>query len=92
MMDLNCLAVLILWQIFKMVLDKHETLTAISPIHVHLNRISNRLVFKIKNGYKLELQKLQIWNYLAAQKINRQKKVWRNLTESGSSWSNSSSM
>ena len=26
------------------------------PIHVCINRSNNRLVFKIKDGYKLELQ------------------------------------
>ena len=35
---------------------KHETLTKISPIYVYINRINNRLVFKIKDGYKVELQ------------------------------------
>ena len=34
----------------------HETLTKIPPIHVYINRINNRLVFKIKDVYKLELQ------------------------------------
>ena len=38
------------------IVEKHETLTTIPPIHVHINRINNRLVFKIKDGYKLELQ------------------------------------
>ena len=38
------------------VIKKHETLTKIPPIHVYINRINNRLVFKIKVGYKLELQ------------------------------------
>ena len=27
-----------------------------SPIHVYINRINNRLVFKIKDGYNLQLQ------------------------------------
>ena len=35
---------------------KHETLKKIFPIHVYINRINSRLVFKIKDGYKLELQ------------------------------------
>ena len=35
---------------------KHEILTTIPPTHVYINRINNRLVFKIKNEYKLELQ------------------------------------
>ena len=26
------------------------------PIHIYNNRINNRLMFKIKHGYKLELQ------------------------------------
>ena len=40
----------------KYIIKKHETLTTIPPIHVYINRINNRLVFKIKDGYKLELQ------------------------------------
>ena len=39
------------------IIKKHETLAAISPIHLYINRINNRLVFKIKDGYKLELQR-----------------------------------
>ena len=38
------------------IIKKHEALTAIPPIHVYINRIINRLVFKIKDGYKLESQ------------------------------------
>ena len=38
------------------VIKKHETLATIPRIHVYINRIINRLVFKIKHGYKLELQ------------------------------------
>ena len=34
----------------------YETLTTVPLIHVYINRINNRLVFKIKDGYKLELQ------------------------------------
>ena len=38
-------------------IEKSETLTpAICSIHVSINRINNRLVFKIKDGYNLELQ------------------------------------
>ena len=35
---------------------KHESLTAIPPIHVYIKRINNRLVFKMKDEYKLKLQ------------------------------------
>ena len=32
----------------KYIIKKHETLTSTSPIHVDINRINNRLVFKTK--------------------------------------------
>ena len=38
------------------IIKKHEKLIKIPTIHVYVNRINNRLVFKIKDGYKLELQ------------------------------------
>ena len=38
---------------------KHETLTPSPAILIYINRINNRLAFKIKNGYKLESQKIE---------------------------------
>ena len=38
------------------IFKKLVTLTSIPPIHVYLNRINNRLLFKIKDGYMLKLQ------------------------------------
>ena len=38
------------------IIKKYETLTATSPIYVSIKRINNRLVLKIKDGYKIELQ------------------------------------
>ena len=38
------------------IIQKHETLSANPPIHIYISRINNRLVLKIKKGYKLELQ------------------------------------
>ena len=38
------------------IIKKIETLTTIPFIHVYINRINNRLVLKIKDEYKLELQ------------------------------------
>ena len=38
------------------IIKKHETLTKIPPIYVYINRINNRLMFKTKDGYKLEFQ------------------------------------
>ena len=37
-------------------IKKHKTLTAIPPIHVYINRINNKLVSEIKDGYKLQKQ------------------------------------
>ena len=37
------------------IVKKHETLIT-APLHFYINRINKRLVFKIKDGYKLELQ------------------------------------
>ena len=40
----------------KRIIKKHETLTITPPIYVSINRINIRLVFKVKDGYKLELK------------------------------------
>ena len=40
----------------EFIIKMHETLNAIPPIHVYINTIDNRLVFKIKDGYRIELQ------------------------------------
>ena len=40
---------------FEFILKKHETLTDNPPITIYSNEIKNRIVFKIKAGYKLEL-------------------------------------
>ena len=38
------------------IIKKHETFPTNPPIHIYINRINNRLVLKIKDGYKLKLQ------------------------------------
>ena len=40
---------------FEFIITKHETLTQNPQIQIYLNKIKNRIVFKIKTGYKLEL-------------------------------------
>ena len=40
---------------FEFIIKKHETLTEDSPVEIYPNKIKNRIVFKIKTGYKLEL-------------------------------------
>ena len=37
------------------VIKKHEKIAEIAPILIYANNITNRVVFKIKTGYKLEL-------------------------------------
>ena len=40
---------------FKFIIKKQETLTENPQIQMYANKIKNRIVFKIKNGNKLEL-------------------------------------
>ena len=40
---------------FEYVIEKHETIADNPPVHIYVNKIENRIVFKIKTGYKLEL-------------------------------------
>ena len=40
---------------FEFIIKKHETLTNNPSIKIYSNKIKNRIVFKIKTGYKLEL-------------------------------------
>ena len=40
---------------FEFIIKKYETLTENSSIQIYPNKIKNRIVFKIKTGYKLEL-------------------------------------
>ena len=40
---------------FEHIIEKHETIAKVSPVLVYVNEINNRIAFKIKSGYKLEL-------------------------------------
>ena len=61
MMNLICPMDLILFLIFKIVLNislkKHETMrdTENPPVENDMNEMKNRIVFKLKTDYKLEL-------------------------------------
>ena len=72
-------------------IKKHERLTAIPPIHVYINRINNRLVFKIKAGYKLELQMPETMKLFGSTEKSIDKKTEES-TKLWSSWSNFSPM
>ena len=40
----------------KYIIKKHETLPTVPPIYFYINRINDTLVFKVKDGYEVELQ------------------------------------
>ena len=40
---------------FQFIIKKHETLAENLPIQIYPNKIKNRIVFKVKIDYKLEL-------------------------------------
>ena len=40
---------------FEYIIKKHETIAGVSPVLIYVNEINNRIVFKIKSGYKLKL-------------------------------------
>ena len=40
---------------FEYIIKKHETIAKVSSVLIYVNEINNRIAFKIKSGYKLEL-------------------------------------
>ena len=52
---------------FEFIIKTHETLTENPPIKIYVNKIKNRVVFKIKTGHKLEL--------LTPETMSRKKKI-----------------
>ena len=53
---------------FEFIIKKHRTLTENPSIQIYPNKIKNRIVFKIKTGYKLELLTPEIMELLASTK------------------------
>ena len=54
---------------FEYIIKKHETLTENPPVQTCVNKIKNRIVFKIKTGYKLELLTPEIMKLLGKKKL-----------------------
>ena len=50
------------------IIKKHETIGENAPILIYANTINNRIVFKIKSGYKLELLSKEIMKLLGSTK------------------------
>ena len=53
---------------FEFIIKKHETLTENLSIQIYSYKIKNRIVFKVKTGYKLELLSLETMKLLGSTK------------------------
>ena len=53
---------------FEFIIKKHENLTENAPVQMYPNKIENRIVLKIKAGYKLELLTLETMKLLVSTK------------------------
>ena len=49
-------------------IKKHKTFTENPPVEIYPNKINNRIVFKIKTGYKFELLTLETMKLLGSTK------------------------
>ena len=63
------------------IIKKHDTLSTNPFIHVYINKINNRLVFKIKDRYKLELQTPETMKLFGStKKLIDKIKNWENVS------------
>ena len=53
---------------FEYMIKKHETIADNPPVQIYVNKIKNRIVFKIKTGYKLELLSKETMQLLGSSK------------------------
>ena len=53
---------------FEYIIKIHETIADNSPVKIYVNKIKNRIVFKIKTGYKLELLSKETMQLLGSSK------------------------
>ena len=53
---------------FEYIIEKHETIANNPPDNPHVNKIENRIVFKIKTGYKLELLREKVMHLFGSSK------------------------
>ena len=53
---------------FEFIIKKHETLTGNPPVQIYVNRIKNRIVSKIKTGYKFQLLTPEVMQLLGSTK------------------------
>ena len=53
---------------FEYIIKKHETVTDTYPVIIYVNETNNRIAFKIKTGYKLELLSKETMKLLGSSK------------------------
>ena len=53
---------------FEFIIRKHETLAENPPVQIYPNKIKNRIVFRVKTRYKLELLSLETMKLLGSTK------------------------
>ena len=53
---------------FEYIIKKHETIADNPPVQIYVNKIKNRIIFKIKTGYKLELLTKETMQLLGSSK------------------------
>ena len=51
---------------FEDIIKKHEAIAETAPILIYANTINNRIVFKIKTGYRLELLSKETMKFLGS--------------------------
>ena len=65
---------------FELIIKKHKTLTENPPVQIYVNKIKNKIVFKIKTGYKLELLTPETMKLIGSSKEDVDKnKNWENV-------------
>ena len=53
---------------FEYIIKKYETIAANPPVQIYLNKTKNKIVFKIKTGYILELLIKETMQLLGSEK------------------------
>ena len=61
------------------IIEKHKKITKVPPASVYSNRINNKLVFKIKDAFNLELQTSEEMNPFVGTKKLIEKKNKENI-------------
>ena len=54
---------------FVYIIKKHETIAANAPVQIYVNKIKDRIAFKIKTGYELEVLTEETMQLLGSSKL-----------------------